>query len=71
MSSNIILGTYASRIECVKRPQSFIAILSIPAVEPGKMSIFHSIVLHNFFFIMEQSGGNNGIISNKLPSKVL
>lgn len=70
--SSIMLGTYESRTECVKRTESFITILPIPAVEPSKMSIFQSVVLHNvFFFIMKQSGGNNSIISNKLLCKVL
>lgn len=71
MIPTIMLGTYESRTECVKRPKSFITILPISAVKPGKMSTFHTIVFHNVFFIMEQSGGNNGIINNKLPSKVL
>lgn len=38
---------------------------------PVKCPYFTQLCFIIFFFIMEQSGGNNGIISNKLPSKVL
>lgn len=41
-----MLGTHKNKTEHVKRPLNFITILLVPAVEPEKMSTFHTIVLN-------------------------